>query len=179
MDKTVIGIAGVAGSGKDTAADMILEEMPGYVKASFADPLKDMLRVGLGLDNNQLYGSPEHKARVDERYDCSARHIMQTLGTDWGRELIHPDIWVRAMSPRATPGTIIPDVRFENEAAFIRERGVLIHITGRGGITGNHKSESGIQYQDGDLTLFNDGDLEDLRSSIWGILDVINEVDTP
>ena len=83
----VIGIAGPARCGKDTAADFIIEEHPQYVKASFADPLKDMLRVGLGLNAAQLYGND--KEGVDHRYECSPRHIMQTLGTEWGRQLIH------------------------------------------------------------------------------------------
>lgn len=153
----IIGIAGPARVGKDTAADYLIEVMPEYVKASFADPLKDMLRIGLGLDAAQLYG--DDKEVVDHRYGCTPRHIMQTLGTEWGRQLVHGDIWVKAMAARCKSATIIPDIRFANEAQFVRERGVLLHIDGRGGIDGGHVSESGVEFQEGDLIVINDGGL--------------------
>lgn len=160
----LIGIAGPARCGKDTAADFILDSDPRYVKASFADPLKDMLRIGLGLNAAQLYGND--KEAVDHRYECSPRHIMQTLGTEWGRDLIHPDIWVRAMASRINTHTVIPDVRFPNEAEFVRERGVLLHIVGRGGIEGAHQSELGLEAREGDITVANDSGLEEFTQRL-------------
>ena len=94
MKHKLIGITGPAQCGKDTVADYLIERL-GYAKASFADPLKKMLEAGLGLNAAQLYG-PDKEA-IAPRYGCSPRHIMQTLGTEWGRERVHPDIWVRAM----------------------------------------------------------------------------------
>lgn len=133
---------------------------------SFADPIKDMLRIGLGLSYDQLFGGIE-KEQNDERYECSPRHLMQTLGTEWGRQMIHGDIWVNAMASRVDGhNVIIPDVRFDNEADFIRERGVLVHIVGRGGIGGEHLSESGVAIKEGDLILKNDGSVEQLQEAI-------------
>lgn len=163
---TVIGIAGPARCGKDTTAGYIVELFPQFDKMSFADPIKDMLRIGLGLSYEQLFGGIE-KEQNDERYECSPRHLMQTLGTEWGRQMIHGDIWVNAMASRVDGhNVIIPDVRFDNEADFIRERGVLVHIVGRGGIGGDHKSESGVAIKDGDLLLKNDGSVEQLQEAI-------------
>lgn len=162
----VIGIAGPAGVGKDTAADYLVGQLPQYRKVAFADPLKEMLRTGLSLDAAQLYGND--KETIDHRYECSPRHIMQTLGTEWGRQLIHPDIWVRALAARiGAERVVISDVRFQNEADFVRERGILIHLTGRGGIGQCHQSELGLDAMPGDITIANDGDLKKLYGALY------------
>lgn len=71
------------------------------------------------------------------------RKFMQQLGTEAGRQIIHPNIWVNAtLSNYRWEGTwseigerkyqadfpryIIPDVRFENEADAIKNRNGLI-----------------------------------------------------
>lgn len=168
MSPKVIGFTGKAQSGKDTAADIMLEHLPGYTKASFADPIKEMLRVGLGLTEDQLYGPA--KDRLDDRYGCTPRHMAQSLGTEWGRDLIHPDVWVIANSDKAR--IIIPDVRFENEATFVRSRGILIHVRGRGGLFngGDHISEDGVGYLCGDVTLANTGTLEEYRLEVLRLM---------
>ena len=164
----VIGIAGPAHCGKDTAADYLLAHLPhGFNKASFADPIKQMA-TGLGLTHEQLYG--DLKDVVDDTFGCTPRKILQTLGTEWGRERIHPDIWVRAMSLKLQNlpdgGLVMPDVRFENEANFVRQNGVLIHITGRFDNNDSpveaHISESGLPIRDGDIPVCNNSDLEAL-----------------
>jgi membrane glycosyltransferase len=81
---------------------------------------------------------------------------MQTLGTEWGRELIDPDIWVKAFNFRYWGhNCIITDVRFNNEAEYVRETGLIVHVKGRGGIPGSHKSEDGIEEAPGDVVIWN------------------------
>ena len=164
---TVIGIAGPARCGKDTVADIIMKNCSTYRKHSFADPIKEMLKVGLGLTDDQLWG--DNKEAIDPRYDVSPRYMMQTLGTEWGRSLINGNLWVIAMEQRIDRGMIIPDVRFENEAKFVRKYGVLLHITGRGGIDGDHISESGVSVEECDRIVTNDGTPEDLERVIKGV----------
>jgi len=163
----VIGIAGPARCGKDTVADIIMKNCPTYRKCSFADPIKEMLKAGLGLTDDQLWG--DDKEAIDPRYDASPRYMMQTLGTEWGRNLINGNLWVVAMEQRIDKGMIIPDVRFENEAAFVRKYGVLLHVTGRGGIEGDHISESGVSVEECDRIITNDGTPEDLKRVIRGV----------
>lgn len=155
----IIGIAGPAQCGKDTAADYLVRQLRGYTKVAFADPLKAMLKVGLGLTDKQLYGGIE-KELIDDRYGCSARHLMTDLGTGWGRNTVHLGIWVRAMESHIQSiksHVIIPDVRFENEAEFVRKHGVLLHIKGRGNnIDSDHESEAGVEIDtEGDVILYN------------------------
>ena len=158
----LIGIAGQARAGKDTLASYMLDNLAGtWLRSSFADPLKEMLRV-LGVDC-----SDNAKAVVSDDYGVTPRHMMQTLGTEWGRNLIDGDIWVKAFA-RLNAGkcVIVPDVRFVNEADLVREHGVLIHLVGRGGIEGNHVSENAIGFKPGDIVIDNSRDLEWLHGQV-------------
>ena len=82
-----------------------------------------MLSTGLHLDVKDK--------RTEEMYGQTYRYLAQTLGTEWGRELIHPDLWIMCLKYRLQKTyspIIIDDVRFENEAKFIREHGQLFYI---------------------------------------------------
>lgn len=63
----IIGISGLAGSGKDTAADSLVLGH-GYVKLSFADPLKRIARDVYGFTETQLWGSSDNRNAPDFRY---------------------------------------------------------------------------------------------------------------
>lgn len=160
----LIGIAGPARAGKDTLCSYMLDNLDGtWSRSSFADPIKEMLKV-IGVDC-----SDDAKAVIDERFCHTPRHMMQILGTEWGREMIHGNIWVEAFA-RLNAGrcVIVPDVRFENEAALVREHGVLIHLVGRGGIEGNHVSENAIEFKPGDIVIDNSRDLAWLLGQVDG-----------
>lgn len=165
---SVIGLAGPARSGKDTVASFMLAAMGGY-QYSFADPIRSMLR-GLGIDMSEPYWQ-ERKEQAIPVLNASPRRLMQTLGTEWGRELIHPDIWLTLAQQRLLsngPGMIVSDVRFENEAAWVRKCGGLIVHIERPGLAGveAHTSESGVQRGPGDMVLINNGTLEGLQSAV-------------
>lgn len=86
----------------------------------------------LGVDPKHLYGSPLEKEQPLPIFGGrTARHAMQTLGTEWGRNCIDSDFWIRAWL-KSAPGmcaAIADDVRFVNEARAILERGgVMIRI---------------------------------------------------
>ena len=160
----LIGIAGPARAGKDTLASYMLDNLDGvWSRSSFADPIKEMLRA-IGVDC-----SDDAKAVVRDDYGVTPRHMMQTLGTEWGRHMIDGDIWVKAFA-RLNAGkcVIVPDVRFENEAELVREHGVLIHLVGRGGIEGNHVSENAIEFKPGDIVIDNSRDLAWLHAQVDG-----------
>lgn len=168
----IIGIAGRAGAGKDTVADYIITKLDNHVKMSFANPLKDMLRVGLDLTWDQLYGNK--KEIIDPRYGCTPRYIMQTLGTEWGRELIHNDLWVLIATQSKDNRRVYADVRFENEAKFIRETGHLIYVNRGAVIDMNHASEAGIIVKASDYWINNHRSLDSLYKQIDNIISNIN-----
>lgn len=161
----LVGISGLARSGKDVAGEIILENLgEGWARGAFADIPKEMLFV-MGVDTKYT-----NKDGEDEYYQYNIRHLMQTLGTDWGRN-IDNDIWIKAFKKKNPTGNfVITDVRMENEADFVRDNGgVIIHVKGRGGIKGNHQSEAGIEIKRGDLLVFNDSDLENFEKEISNI----------
>lgn len=162
-DPTVIGLVGLAGSGKSTVA-AILTEHHRFARERFAGPLKDMLRV-LGCSDREIDGDLKE-------VPCEAlgwktpRHAMQTLGTEWGREYISPHIWVNAWRRRANrhERVVADDCRFQTEVDAVRELGGVIWRIDRPGlVAGNHASEAGIKSLRADLIIENTGTIDDLR----------------
>lgn len=179
----LIGLAGLARSGKDTAAEVLAREL-GLYRHAFADPIKRMLEQVFG--DNFVTGDRE---RIDPISGVSYRKLMQTLGTEWGRN-IQPDLWTRvakakwdslrpfreAFHPNGNlairlgrldveySGMVISDVRFDNEAEWIRsEGGIIIHVerdsAEKVGVEG-HASEAGLTKIHGDLVVENNSTLE-------------------
>ena len=165
MRTPIIGITGRARSGKDTVGNFIVSAVGGYCFA-FADPIRNMLRQ-IGIDMSDPYWQ-EHKADVIPALGVSPRTLMQTLGTEWGRDMINKDIWVTIAKQRVLMAgsslAVATDVRFENEADWIRGMGgTIIHIRRKAASSDEHSSESGIDRDPNDITIDNDGDLEELQ----------------
>lgn len=165
----LIGLCGLAKSGKSTIADYLVKEF-GYKRIKFADPLKDMLRA-LGLSYQEIEG--------DRKEDSckllggkSPRFGMQSLGTEWGRNLISPDIWVdiwehRVMEARKTKTpVVVDDCRFQNELDVLKRLGGLsITIIREGNEPVNdHISEKLNLHTD--VTIQNDKKVGDLISRV-------------
>ena len=170
----LIGIAGRARSGKDTVANFIVAAIGGY-RYSFADPIRAML-APLGVDMSDPYWQALKEEPIPA-LGVSPRRMMQTLGTEWGRQLINPDLWLIMAHRRLLqngPGMIISDVRFDNEAAWIRKHGGrIIHVIRPDTkAVEAHASEDGIEMQDTDARLFNSGTLEELQLSVRELLRV-------
>ena len=157
----VLGFAGRKGAGKSTAAAAIAAAVAEAGRLDFADPLKGML-AAFGLSDAQLYGDAKEKPL--DWLDVTPRRLMQTLGTEWGRELIHPDLWVRLWELRAldalrsrAPVVLVADVRFVNELAAVRRLGGRVAWVGRPGVAPpEHVSEQSMvpAYCDGYLANF-------------------------
>lgn len=146
----LIGLLGRKGSGKDTAALVLLAQ--GYQNVKFAGGLKDMLRALLAFQGVE----PEVVERMVEGDlketptlmlgGHDPRYAMQTLGSEWGRNLIATDLWVEAAIRRAGDHrTVITDVRFPNEMeAVVKAGGVCFGITADWiePVPGEHESEA-------------------------------------
>lgn len=167
MTRRIIAVMGVAGSGKTIVARRL--EKYGFARTRFASPIKDMLRVGLGLTEAQLDGDDKAQPIADLG-GVSARVMMQTLGTDWGRRMIHPDLWAMVWKRHAAKldgPIVVDDLRFPNEAAAIREMGGAIWRVYRPGlVTMDHASERSQKHIDEDLLLNNATTLADLEKSV-------------
>lgn len=125
----LIGLIGKARVGKDTVA-LRLCEKHNFYQYAFATPMKDMLTVAFG--NHFHHGDREKPLAWLGK---SPRQLMQTLGTEWGRDLVHPDLWTLLAEREVKAAQwidadmVISDVRFHNEADMIlRHGGELWHI---------------------------------------------------
>ena len=89
MSTLLIGLAGAARSGKSTAAAELAAQH-GFIHYAFAQPLKAMLAEGLNLSAAQLEGA-EKEAPLPW-LGKSPRELLQTLGSEWGRKLVHREL---------------------------------------------------------------------------------------
>lgn len=173
----LIGLYSPAAQSGKTAVSHNLERK-GFVRVPFAEPLKLMaypLLVELGYApaevSRLLYSDKEEVLDV---LGVSSRHLLQTLGTEWGRTCVAPDMWLRVWEVRMRKfeNVVVDDVRFENEAAFIQKCGGEMWKVFRPGVrnTSTHASEGGLDDWDGFAQyITNDGTLEDLANAVASI----------
>jgi len=141
----IIGFVGFIGSGKDTAADYLVN-FHGFRRDSFANTLKDAVANVFGWDRTLLEGrTAEARAwreEVDtwwaERLNMSnltPRWILQYWGTEVCRHGFHDDIWIASVENKmrkTTDNIVISDVRFPNEIRAIHNAGGIVVRVHRG-----------------------------------------------
>jgi hypothetical protein len=151
-----------------------LEHAWGYQRLSLAGPLKEMLsalfnemNIPQDLQWEYLYGSG--KERVIPEIGVSSRHLMQSLGADWGRRLVSTNIWVdvvvQKISEKPALRFVVDDLRFPNEAAAIRNiDGSQIWRVDRTGVSLNHNHPSDGMLDDirFDRVISNNGSVQEM-----------------
>ena len=129
----IIGICGLIGSGKDSVADILVQEK-NFKKISFADKLKDGVATVFGWDRSMLEGktsnSRDWREEKDDFWsaelgkDISPRLVLQLFGTECMRQGFYDGIWVSLVKKHIIDNPkqnfVIPDVRFPNEANMIK-----------------------------------------------------------
>jgi len=173
----LIGIRGLAGHGKDTVANFIVEYLsPSLIrKVWFAEPLKEMVSIITGLPVDTINAD---KNRFLPEYNMTLRTLMQKVGTDALRNQVHPDIWIHIANRRIqqvpeNQVVVIPDVRFENEIRYIREnKGIILSVYRPNvGEAMNHESELGqLAIRDVDYEIVNDGSVMDLQRKVFSLM---------
>jgi hypothetical protein len=186
------------GCGKTTLADILVRDH-GYIQISFASPLKVMVAALL-----QQLDIPEDRARRLTYTDkeapipeissrTTARHLQRTLGTEWGRSCVDPELWLKCWEAQyrrtiafgepsgipdlaaPIPRVVVDDCRFPNEADLLRNySGEIWHLSRRGiDATSTHASDGGLStYPYFDRYLENSGTLHDLKTTLATQLDL-------
>jgi len=168
-----IGLTGPAGDGKDTIAERLVTHH-GFQALAFADPLYDGLQAMFNVSDEDT----EDRARKEAPLpwmNLSPRTLLQELGT-WGRRL-DPDLWLRVARFRVDLLTrqgvdltrlVFTDVRFENEAAFVKQSGGRIGEVTRPGRyeVRAHESERGLPMGYVDTFLMNDRTIPELHAAV-------------
>ena len=186
----------------------------------FADKLKDIVCLLIGCTRQQLEDRNFKEKDLGEEWNkivhpiingfskedidlvekLTPRKILQLLGTECGRHIVHPNIWVNALFAdidkelNANPnynkkGFIITDVRFPNEADAVKDReGIIIRIERNDYIfdengkriiptkeyinTNNkqHESETALDNYKFDYVINNNGTINNLVDKVKEIL---------
>jgi len=171
----LIGLAGKARCGKDTVADILGDEFV-VVSYGFADPLKEAAAVLLHRSEQDIYGDFDFdREAILPEWGFSIRHFLQVLGTEGMRKLFGEEFWITRLGlelDTLKSDAVITDVRFENEAEFIRKRGGQIwHVyrpdpSGLNDQAQAHASEAGVAMLLGDRVIKNTGTLKELEAKV-------------
>jgi len=143
----IVGIVGLIGSGKDTAADILTADF-GFKRDSFANTLKDAVANIFHWDRDMLQGQTAESRAWREEVDdwwaerlgiphLTPRWVLQFFGTDVCRDNFSNDIWVASLERKlmqTKDNIVISDVRFPNEIWAIKEAGGSIIRLQRGAL---------------------------------------------
>lgn len=177
----IIGLTGLAGSGKDTVARM-LEQDHGFFSLAFADPLRDMIGALLtenGISTAWMYDRDLKEKPIDGLGGASYRRMAQTLGTEWGRHALGHDFWVNLATLRVdelarhgVQAIVVSDVRFLNEAQWVRAQGGQVWRIHRSATepVAPHVSEAELLSIQPDHHLDNNGTVEDLWCQVAALV---------
>ena len=190
-----------------------------YQIKKYADKLKDIVCLLIGCTREQLedrefkekplgedwmlyrttssYGAPDELSltptgAIHERKEyLTPRKLLQLLGTECGRQILHPNIWVNALfadykgidnplekghpEEWGKPNWIITDVRFPNEAQAIKDRGGIVirvdrkldrPLTAEEIVSSQHPSETALDNYEFDHVIDNNGSIEELVEKV-------------
>ena len=170
----LIGLySSAAQSGKSTVA-RYLDESYGYAVVPFAQTLKEMavpMLEALGHSREEALHLLMHDKERTLPLGVTVRHLLRTLGTEWGRECIHPNVWLHCWQMRiqGVEHVVVDDVRFPNEAERVKRLGgVMVRVERPGAYTEHqHSSEGSLDHFDGfDYVIENDGGLDALLDKV-------------
>ena len=132
----IIGFCGSSGSGKSVAAGIMVKSH-GYTEMSFAAPIKEAIKIMFGLTDEHVYGDKRDEPILEGQPNITPRKLLQSLGTEWGQNMVLPELWVMLLEDKwdrilrydPTSRLVIPDVRFDHQAQWIRGKGgIVLHV---------------------------------------------------
>ncbi len=167
----IIGLTGKKQSGKDTFA-YVYKDFVCARKVAFADPIREIGKI-FGYAENDMMVNKDNPTGI---LQMSWRKFAQFVGTDLFRNKLDKDIWIKILGSKIIEGEdiIVTDVRFNNEAKFIRKKGGIIIEILRGSSFDTHESESGIDSTLVNYQITNYGSLENYIQQIQDF--ILNKV---
>jgi hypothetical protein len=127
----IIGLCGKMGSGKDyIAAKYIVpwlkEQGLNYLRLSFADQIKVNVMAKHQIPFDDVFVNKNQTTRV----------LLQQEGTENGRNVLGKNVWInyfdtwcQVFASRGVDAIVACDVRFKNEACYIKAQGgILIKV---------------------------------------------------
>ena len=172
----LIGISGKKRSGKDTVGAMVVEWLNEHgfdaAQVAFADQLKEEVAEATGVNR-----------RMQEMDKERWRPILQWWGVEFRRHYFGQDYWVRKMMEKLLvmdeDVAVVTDVRFRDEADFIRASGgFVVRVERETGLQDGHSSETDLDgYSGFQTTLSNDGTLDDLEEKVYRFMSQMHDLE--
>lgn len=170
----IIGLSGYAQSGKNTVADILVDNH-GFIQLAFADAIRafvyEINPMVACSPTGYLQDLVNLKGWDEAKQEPQVRKLLQSTGLA-GRNMIDEYLWVAlTLSQIKDPQDgryVITDVRFPNEAAALSSQGGQIWRIERPGVeaVNDHVSETALDAWVFDETIINDGTIEDLKKKI-------------
>lgn len=192
LTKKVIGLSGYAQTGKDTVAQILVNNY-GYKRLAFADAVREGLykfnpivdfkmttRDGYIVDTELVRVADIvnsigwEKAKQDYK---EVRELLQRYGTEAGREIHGSGCWLKIIEDEIAFGEahkyVLSDIRFPNEYSLVEKyRGTSVRVVRDGiGAVNGHISDSYVPNVD--FTIENNGSREELEATIATVLGAI------
>lgn len=196
----IIGLVGKMGSGKDTAARALTTRA--WARVGFADALKDLAMYtnpticptkGFNVTLRMLVG--EHGWDTAKSVYPGIRKYLQDLGVGV-RDFVGDHAWIHAARQRMMykqGDIVVTDCRFLNEAAAIRSwGGSVVRIIRSEPAEGKidkmfndlmaaelHVSETELDGIRPDITIVNDGTIEELQAKLLAYSETLKPLPSP
>lgn len=179
-NRRIVGLHGPLQSGKNTAAEVLIRN--GYTPVAYADAL----RTQLYKLNPVVFESGNMLVRIQNLVDSigwdeaktkypEVRRLMQSLGTEAGRDIHGEDCWVnivhRYYDINFNDDYVATDVRFPNEVLGIHKRGGIVIRIERDGKAPDPTHRSEILLPNCDYVVTNNTTVEELHEKILEIVD--------
>ncbi len=161
----ILSLSGKKSSGKNTVARMIADMTPSWCKEiAFADALKHEVAVATGTSIEFINKNKDN-----------FRLILQGWGTDFRRKL-HGDLyWISKLDKEIYRLTVenkieillVTDARFPNEVEYLMNcQAICINVVRPNSDKDQHISETANDQTIFDVTIQNDGTLQDLQLKV-------------
>ncbi len=171
----LIALTGAAGSGKSTIAEYLSRPKSKHIpfaRVKFSRTIKRMLLQIPGMTEEMTEG--RYKETPQEILGGQTpRQVMQTLGTEWGRDLVSKNIWLDSWENYVNDFShvVAEDLRYLNEARLVKKLGGEIWRVVRPNFLNNgHVSETEQTDIEADVIIHNNGSIENLHLNIRAIL---------
>lgn len=180
----IIAFTGAATAGKSTATNALAPipwfHVKNYMRLSrfwVRLPLAGVLKEMLACIDPLLLEPEVKEMPADVLCGKTPRYAMRTIGTDWGRDTIGEEIWIRAWKRRADivqhrgGDIVVDDVRFQNEYEMLTQLGAHIVEIERPGVvrSGTHASEAWRPPEA--HIIVNDSDIETLYMKVRDLVE--------
>lgn len=184
----LIGLTGQAGCEKDTVAQFLRDVMA-FRPISLAEPIRRGIVAMFAIPYENLVDRELKEQPLKQLCGKTPRQAMQTLGTEWGRNHMCLDVWLKVAQRDIDfqrclaeawnmhiSGVVISDISFPGEARWLKDQGGVLWRINRpdnpyATNSGRHESEIPIDESYIDKTIANDGDVDDLCNKIAELLE--------